>query len=321
MAVSDDVNAGTAVTFDGAGGEFAVGPTDKTGRDFRARGLLRYVNRRYLQFAGTGEFFLKGGADSPENFLAYAEFDGTLQRREGKAAARKGEAKRAAVHRYGPHIRDWRSGDPTWRGGRGKGIIGALNYLAGQGMNSVYFLTMNVGGDGQDVWPWTSPRERERFDCSKLDQWEKQHLWGHLMAGGAGCEWYFGYRYPHNDLNAEDWRSRERMWELTRIALEFFQRELPFPEMRSADELTSSNEDYCLAKPGEIYAIYLPNGGSTEIELEPSAATFDVRWFNPQKGGELQRGSVATIHGPGKQSVGEPPSETDQDWVAVVRVR
>ncbi|MCS1411144.1 MAG: hypothetical protein M2R45_04341 [Verrucomicrobia subdivision 3 bacterium] len=33
---------------------------------------------------------------------------------------------------------------------KGKNIIGTLNYLAGQGRNSVYFLIMN---DGDDVWP------------------------------------------------------------------------------------------------------------------------------------------------------------------------
>ena len=33
-------------------------------------------------------------------------------------------------------------------------------------------LTMNILGDGKDVWPYTSHNERYRFDCSKLDQWE-----------------------------------------------------------------------------------------------------------------------------------------------------
>ena len=33
-------------------------------------------------------------------------------------------------------------------------------------------LRQYVGGDGQDVWPWTAPDKPDRFDCSKLDQWE-----------------------------------------------------------------------------------------------------------------------------------------------------
>src|SRR5574342_749377 len=52
-------------------GSFDIAPTDKSGRDFRGKGRLQYAGKRYLQFAGSGEFFLKAGADSPENLLAY----------------------------------------------------------------------------------------------------------------------------------------------------------------------------------------------------------------------------------------------------------
>ncbi|MCH8286443.1 DUF5060 domain-containing protein [candidate division KSB1 bacterium] len=161
VAIRSSPSAGTPTAFDGATGAFTVAPTNKTGSDFRGRGLLQYVGERYLMFAATGERFLKGGADSPENFLAYAEFDGTY------------DAGGNFLHRYEPHVADWEPGDPTWQGGKGKGIIGALNYLSGKGVNSVYFLTYNVdGGDGRDVWPWTGDRERARFDVSKLEQWE-----------------------------------------------------------------------------------------------------------------------------------------------------
>jgi len=103
------------MAFNGAGGSFTIGPSDKSGRDHRAKGLLRYVGRHYLQFAGTGEYFIKGGADSPENFLAYAQFDGTY-RAGTRAKPRPGEANPRGLHRYEPHLRDWRPGDPTWRG-------------------------------------------------------------------------------------------------------------------------------------------------------------------------------------------------------------
>ena len=77
IALSSDADAGSPVELDVESGSFKIGPTDKTGRDHRAKGMLRYVGERYLQFAETGQWFLKGGADSPENFLAYADFDGT----------------------------------------------------------------------------------------------------------------------------------------------------------------------------------------------------------------------------------------------------
>lgn len=172
IAVSDAPDEGSPIFFDGVKGTFKVGPTNKTGNDFRGKGKLRYKGKRYLQFAETGEYFLKGGADSPENFLAYEDFDGTMYK--GDSEQRMGEAApNTSLHQYRMHIRDWKEGDPVWKDGKGKTIIGALNYLASRGMNSVYFLTMNIDGDGQDVWPFTNYEKRLRFDCSKLDQWEK----------------------------------------------------------------------------------------------------------------------------------------------------
>ena len=53
----------------------------------------------------------------------------------------------------------------------------------------------------------------------------KQVLWGNLMAGGGGVEYYFGYRLAENDLVAEDFRSRDQSWDYCRLALEFFARE------------------------------------------------------------------------------------------------
>ena len=161
IALNPDPKAGRTLSPDAEAGRFDVTPTDKKGPDFRGRGFLRYVKKRYLQF-DSGGWFLKGGADSPENFLAFEGFDGT---RKGSGKTHKGEAKGKRLHHYEPHVRDWRKGDPTWRGGRGKGIVGAVNYLADQKMNSIYFLTMNVGGDGKDVWPWTDEKVRDRFDC------------------------------------------------------------------------------------------------------------------------------------------------------------
>ncbi len=490
LAVNDDPHAGEPVSFDGLSGTFRVEPSDKTGRDFRAHGRLQYVDEHYLRFAGSGASFIKGGADSPENFLAFHEFDGT--RYGGRNQRRMGEDNpNTDLHRYEPHVGDWNPGDPLWKGDKGKGIIGALNYLASKGMNSVYMLTMNVMGDGEDVWPWTDREERYRFDCSRLDQWEivfshmeklgimmhlvlqeteneclldvgkldvqrklylreliarfghhlvitwnigeengptnwspvgqtvqdrkammsyirktnpyecfvvvhthstdpdhsaliepflgfadldgpslqlsppslvheytkkwlnlseeqgkpwvvcsdelgphwmgvmpdaddpdhdtirKEALWGNLMAGGAGVEWYFGYRYDHGDLNCEDWRSRDIMWDQTRYALEFFQTHLPFTRMESRDELI--NNGYCLAEPGSVYALYLPEGGDAVLDLTGHPGNFSVSWYDPRNGGTLIQGSTGVIEGGRKAPVGSPPGQPLDDWVCLIR--
>ncbi|MEQ1840807.1 MAG: Ig-like domain-containing protein, partial [Verrucomicrobiales bacterium] len=75
----DDTVSGTATSFNGASGAFNVAASDKTGRDFRGKGMLQYVGGSYLRFAGSGEYFLKEGADSPENLLSYADFDGPFK--------------------------------------------------------------------------------------------------------------------------------------------------------------------------------------------------------------------------------------------------
>ena len=174
---------GTPVGLTDDRGSFSVAESDKKAPDFRGRGHLRYVGERYLKFSGDGSVFLKAGVNSPETMLGYADFDGTYRDLETHDPPAphdpiplphldwEGESA-DGLHRFGPHVGDWTEGDPTWQDGKGKGLIGGLNYLGGVGVNSVYFLTMNVNGDGRNVWPWTGPTAFDRFDVSKLDQWE-----------------------------------------------------------------------------------------------------------------------------------------------------
>lgn len=157
--VAQDGGGVSAGYFDGATGSFTVTPTDKTGRDHRGKGRLQYVGEHYLRFAETGEYFMKTGADAPENFLAYNDFDNTPN---------YGNYRKS----WGPHIIDYVSGDPTWAGGKGKGIIGAVNYLSKMGMNAFSFLTFNVKGDDRNVFMHLTNTDFTRIDVSKVGQWE-----------------------------------------------------------------------------------------------------------------------------------------------------
>ncbi len=472
IAVDDYPEAGTAVPpIDGLSGSFTIDPTDKSAPDNRGRGRLQYVGKHYLQFAETGTYFVKGGADAPENFLAYEDFDNT----PNNGGRRKS---------WSPHAGDWKAGDPAWQDGKGTEIIGAVNYLASKGLNVFSFLTMNIGGDDKNVFPYVSDQDFLHFDCSKLDQWEivfehadqkgmylhfktqetendqlldngalgrarklyyrelvaryghhlalnwnmgeentqnkgqriamaswfKEHdpydhhrvihtypgqtksvyndligdrseytgpsiqtswnnvhdetafwvreskaqgkpwvvandeqgnantgvppdpgypgyegshpdlhdirqevLWGNLMAGGAGVEYYFGYRLPESDLSLQDFRSRDQSWDYLRFALNFF-RDLPLTEMAPRDDLV--NQGWCLAQPGEQYTIYLKNGGSVALNL-PDAKTYLVQWYNPRDG-TYRESSVRMVSGPGLTELGPPPSEPQQDWAIAV---
>ena len=470
VAVAEDPGAGDSAEFmDGETGLITICASDKTGRDMRAKGLLQYVGKHHLRFAETGEYFLKCGADAPENFLAYAEFDGDF-----KTDGHKDNL----IKTWAPHIKDWKPGDPTWQDGKGKGIIGAINYLASKGMNVFSFLSMNIAGDDRNVFPYTTYDERERLDCSRMDQWamvfehgnnlgmylhfktmetenelildkgdlgvhrklyyreliarfshnqalnwnlgeeinsathlqkvawaqyfaehdpyqhhivihnmgdphydllgkasalrgfslqtskadfsqvhrrtrdyidrsvaagipwvvacdepgDAQHalitdeedpthdnarknaLWGNIMAGGAGVEWYFGYKHPHSDLTCQDFRSRENMWTQCSFALAFFDNyEIPFWDMTCQDESTASKDDYVLCKPGEVYLVYLKKGGTVNIHV--TSGEFNHGWLNPRTGeglhGLLKRGTVT-----GKTRVTAPDNN---DWLLAIR--
>ncbi|MBN2316816.1 MAG: serine hydrolase [Sedimentisphaerales bacterium] len=169
IAVSFDSDAGQAVIPDGQGGEFEVAVADPNAPGFLSQGKLAYVpNKFYLKTLGDNRYWIKGGADSPEDFLAYEGFDNT---RSGS---------QFVVKKYAGHVRDWTPGDPDWDDGRGKAIIGAINYLAEQHVNLIYFLPMNIGGDGQNVWPFAGKinpagdpaNDNTHYDISKLHQWE-----------------------------------------------------------------------------------------------------------------------------------------------------
>ncbi|MDP5170837.1 MAG: DUF5060 domain-containing protein [Bacteroidia bacterium] len=485
VAIDPDSAAGAATDFDGLTGTFSVGPTDKLAPDLRAKGRLDYIGERYLRFAGSGEYFLKGGADAPENFLAYEDFDNT----PNNGGFRKS---------WGPHIQDWNPGDPEWQGGKGHGIIGAINYLANEGMNVFSFLVMNIDGDDDNVFPfiayndiYTPQDDRLRYDVSKMDQWEivfahgerkgmylhfklcetendqlldggylgnerklffremmaryghhlalnwnmgeendlwselndpnnlvlkswmkyfrendpyhhhlvahsypHQHdqmylpllgvdsaatgasiqtgwnqvhahtkdwldaseaaginwvvcndeqggaytgvppyigypgytpgnndpdfgdirsntLWGNLMAGGGGVEYYFGYSLPQNDLECQDFRSRDGLWDYTKIALDFFQTYLPFQDMEEDDNLVTHG--YCFKKDGEIYVWHRGNTNQQSSIQLPANQNYQLYWFDPRTGGALVPGPIVT--GGGSWTSTNPPSAQGEDWV------
>lgn len=151
---------------DGETGRFDILPSETVAAsDFRAKGKLEYVGGHYLQFAETKEYFLKGGTNSPEVFLEYEGFDNTPTERN-----------------YPLHVGHWNPGDPVWQDDKGKGIIGAVNYLSDLGQNVYYFLTMNAYGDGKKAWPFLHEDSLSRYDCSKLDQWEI--LFSHMTQKG-----------------------------------------------------------------------------------------------------------------------------------------
>lgn len=172
IAIEHDSSAGLPVAFDGATGSFTVKPRNPAALGFLKWGRLEYVGKHYLKFRD-GPYWIRGGTDTPENFLAYLGFDDTIP-----------------SHAFEAHRGDWHDGDLDWGDGRGRAIIGVLNYLASKHVNSIYVMTMNVGGDGKDVWPWAERPKRNgsadndnlHYDVSKLGQWDR--VFAHAQSQG-----------------------------------------------------------------------------------------------------------------------------------------
>ena len=150
----------------------------------------------------------------------------------------------------------------------------------------------------------------------------KQTLYGNLMAGGAGVEYYFGYKLPENDLLMEDFHSRDQSWEYAKIALDFFQRNIPFQDMKNADALvgntTGDKGVHCLAKEGEIYLVYLAYAQSASIDLSTCKGKFWVKWFNPRSGGDFQLTEIQKVKGGKVIDLGKPPVDDGEDWLVVI---
>ncbi|SFZ95320.1 protein of unknown function, partial [Flaviramulus basaltis] len=172
IAVSLNPTDGTPTSIDGDTGTFDIEATNKTGVDFRAKGKLQYIGKSTAQF-DNGDYYFEMGSDSPETFLEYADFDATTPR-----------------HDYSEMASNYLSGDPTWKGGKGTGIIGAVNYLASQEANIQYIIFNNITGDGDRTYPFPNKTDYTTYDVSKLDQW--QIVFDHMYNKGIALEMVLG---------------------------------------------------------------------------------------------------------------------------------
>ena len=165
-------------------GSFTITENDKTAPDFRARGRLQYVDKHHLRFKGDGTYFIKAGADSPENLLAYEDFDNTPNTGD-------------RLKSWAPHAADYVLGDPSWASGKGTELIGAVNYIASEGLNVMSFLSYSFNGDDKNVFPHATAGNYTRMDCSKLDQWEI--IFTHMQKKGIYL--HFKTQETENDQN------------------------------------------------------------------------------------------------------------------------
>jgi len=85
------------------------------------------------------------------------------------------------------------------------------------------------------------------------------------------------------------------------------------------DELVNQG-NYCLADPGNLYAVYLPHGGKLTVKLEPGA--YRGEWFNANSGQRIPLAEDAA--GPSWTSPGPPDDSSwanTHDWALLLEKR
>jgi hypothetical protein len=87
---------------------------------------------------------------------------------------------------------------------------------------------------------------------------------------------------------------------------------LPFPQMRPLDDLLEG-DGYVFAKPGEVYAVYLPEGQTTSaLDLSMETETLEATWVNPRVD---ERIVIGIVQGGATRFFTAPDS---QDWVLLL---
>ncbi len=135
------------------------------------------------------------------------------------------------------------------------------------------------------------------FDEARPEE-DRRCWWSVYLAGGV---WETHVRQPY-DRPLSTW---EPTWTQLGGARAFME-SLPFWEMQPHNDLVKDGKAFCLEKPGQAYALYLPTGGDVTLSL-PAGGAYDAAWWNPANGKDgkfvdrrvIQGGSTRLI-APGK---------------------
>jgi hypothetical protein len=87
------------------------------------------------------------------------------------------------------------------------------------------------------------------------------------------------------------------------------------------NDVISDEDARCSGIEGEVYAIYAPSSAlPIQIDLSAVRDLFNLRWFDPVNGGDLQIGREDTMPGFGVRGLGKRPHDDARDWVILLKL-
>jgi hypothetical protein len=123
--------------------------------------------------------------------------------------------------------------------------------------------------------------------------WQGHEAWSQYLSGGTmgvvyGAGGLWNWKLRANEPGWPDWANSNVSWkEAIQLPGSGYVgymgkalNSLDVVDIEKHPELAGGQ--LCLAKPGKLYIVYLPNGGEVSIEKLPSK--FSIRWFDPKKG-------------------------------------
>ena len=163
---------------------------------------------------------------------------------------------------------------------------------------------------------WISPGRTDGFaedppvwkaEYKKVSILDTDHIWG--VGGNVAWVWKAFLR-GHNPIFMDPYdgsvlgKAGDEQWEPIRRALGYtrwFVDRRNLAAMTPADNLASTK--YCLANPGKEYLVYLPDGGSVEVDLSAAEGKLLLFWIDAQ---ECQCRASDTVEGGARRELKAP---------------
>ena len=137
--------------------------------------------------------------------------------------------------------------------------------------------------------------------------WVRKCHWSIALAGGYATYGDWSTESPFYTGHIGQGKAPAQLRHLREIF-----ESLPYLMMEPHNELVGGNT-LCLAKEGEVYLVYIPDGKETILHAKPATRDYTITWIDPHTGKKVNSQKTST-----EKITLRPPSS--EDWVTIIKV-